>query len=88
MSKINLKNLSLEEKLKLIAEKDKICDKVAAGEKVPCPECGAILVEITPWGKSTWADDREYWSGHGVFCPKDEDHFSRIITYSDSKKQR
>lgn len=78
----DVKNLSLEQKLKLLEAKDKICDRVEAGEKVPCPKCGAYLVESGPGFVSEWADKEKQY-GHGIFCPNDESHFARYIDYGD-----
>ncbi len=79
--------LTLEEKLKLLEEKDKICDRVEAGEKVPCPKCGAFLIDVTPNSISEWADKTKQY-GHGIFCPNDESHFARYIEYKITPKDK
>lgn len=76
-----IEELSKAEKLKLYEEYSIISEKVQAGEKIPCPECGALLVDITPWGISEWAEKKQYGYGHGVFCPNDERHFSMNYEY-------
>jgi len=62
----DVKNLPLEERLKLLEEKDKLCDRVESGEEVPCPQCGAIL---------------KYYN-YGIVCPIDAEHFARYDEYN------
>ncbi|HEX9060099.1 MAG TPA: hypothetical protein VF941_07950 [Clostridia bacterium] len=76
----DVKKLTLEEKLKLLEEKDKICNRVEAGERVPCPKCGAPLIFVTPNSMSEWADPNKNYE-HGIFCSKDEEHFSRTMSF-------
>lgn len=80
------KELTLEERIRLSDENEKICDRVSAGEQIPCPECGAILVEVTPWGVSEWADKNRFYPGHGVFCPENEEHFGVYEEYNLKKR--
>ncbi|MDP4180538.1 MAG: hypothetical protein Q8942_05535 [Bacillota bacterium] len=80
----NIDEMTEEELIAFSEEQSQITNRVAQGEKVPCPVCGELLFIVAPWGNSEWVTE-ENLKTHlpGVYCSKDDKHFAVQLTFDD-----